>query len=57
MHYIDAHLPELLSRQHRVSDQHGERMHQTFKIFNERYSAKSLKKMILDYLWVNVLKC
>ena len=51
LHYVDIHLPELLSRQFVVSDQHGERLHQTFKTFDVRYSNKSLTKMILDYLW------
>ena len=55
MHYIDIHLPELLSRQCAVSDQHGERLHQTFKIFDTRYKGKTLTKMLLDYIWSHVV--
>ena len=47
MHYIDVHLPELLSRQMAVSDQHGERLYLTFKAFDVRYSNESLKKCLL----------
>jgi len=52
MHFIDFHLTEFLGRQYSVSDQHGERLHQTLKDFEKRYMNKSVKKMILDYLWM-----
>lgn len=54
LHYIDIHLPELLERQFQVSDQHGERLHQTFKSFDSRYAGKSLTNKILDYIWMKV---
>ena len=51
MHYIQCHLHQLLDHQYNVSDKHGEKVHQTMKIFETRYDGKSLKRLLMDFIW------
>lgn len=51
MHYIFSHLEILTNNQFLVSDEHGERMHQTFKQIEDRYAAKGEINMLAEFVW------
>lgn len=52
MHAIHHHFSVLLDRQYSVSDQHGEKMHQTMKVLEDRYDGKSCCSLLSDYIWL-----
>ena len=51
MHYVASHLQLLKERQTMVSDQHGERVHQSMKLFEERYMGKDSVRMLAEFVW------
>lgn len=54
MHYLNCHLTQFQSDLRRVSDQHGERFHQTISVFEERFpKSSSVSNMLADFLWLN----
>lgn len=52
MHAIHNHFQILLARQHQISDQHGEKVHQTMKTLEERYDGKNYCSLLSDYIWL-----
>ena len=52
MHYLLSHTDIILTNQLGVSDQHGEKMHQTMRIFEQRYEGKSPLALITDFIWM-----
>ena len=53
MHCIMSHFNKVVNNQSCVSDQHGERVHQTMRAFERRYEGKNDISMISDYIWAN----
>lgn len=51
MHYIHCHLEELLENQFLVSDEQGERIHQTMRLIEERFLGKCQKSMLCEFIW------
>ena len=55
MHYVHCHIKQLTDHQYLVSDEHGEKVHQTMKNLEVRYDGKCLSSMLSDYIWMNCL--
>lgn len=53
MHCVHSHLEHLKSTQYSVSDEHGEKVHQTMKACEAWYDGKELKSMLADFIWAN----
>lgn len=51
MHYLVSHIDKLLDDDIEISDQHGEKFHQTLLSFENRYCGKSYEHMLSDYVW------
>ena len=51
MHYLHCHIDTLRAMQFKVTDQHGEKFHQTLRQFEERYEGKKYINMLSDYMW------
>ena len=55
MHYLRSHVNLFQSDLKNISDQHGERVHQTIAIFEKRFSHSTyIANMLADFLWINV---
>lgn len=51
MHYIHCHFKHLIAKQAGVSDEHGEKMHQTMRACETWYDGKQMRSMLSDYVW------
>ena len=51
MHCVHCHFDEIFNRQFSVSDEHGERIHQTMRLIEERFIGKCQKSMLCEYIW------
>ena len=51
MHYIHCHFKHLIAKQAGVSDEHGEKIHQTMRACETRYDGKLMRSMLSDYVW------
>ena len=51
MHFLDFHLEFFPENNGDVSDKHGKRFHQDFKVFEERYEGNVRFAMMVDFCW------
>ena len=51
IHFLDSHLDFFPANLGAVSDEHGERFHQTISIMERRYQGKWNPSMMADYYW------
>jgi hypothetical protein len=52
LHFLHSHLDFFPENLGAVSDEHGERFHQTIRVLEERYSGKCQGiSMLTDYCW------
>ena len=52
IHFLKCHLdffPEDLGK---ISDEHGERFHQTIQTIEKRYQGRADERMMADFVWL-----
>ena len=54
LHYLHCHFDKFHKDLKNVSDQHGERFHQTIATFESRFAAcHNHENMLADFLWLS----
>ena len=51
IHFMASHLDFFPSDLGKISDQHGERFHQSVKLLESRYQGRNDSRMLADYCW------
>ena len=51
VHFLDSHLPFFHENVGAVSDEHGERFHQTIAVIEKRFKGKWSIEMLAEYCW------
>lgn len=51
IHYLQQHLDFFPDNLGKVSDEHGERVHQQMKKIEERFQGKPLENMLAEFVW------
>ena len=51
MHFLHSHLEFFPENNGDIGDEHGERLHQDIKFFEERYQGNVSPTMMVDFCW------
>ena len=55
IHFLHQHLNHFQENLCKLSDQHGERFHQSILSFEQRYATSPItERMLADYIWLTL---
>jgi hypothetical protein len=52
IHFLKSHIDFFPSEMEQVTDEHGERFHQTLSTLEQRYQGRADPRMMADYCWM-----
>ena len=56
IHFLHSHLDSLPLDLSKISDEHGERLHQTIQTIEKRYQGRADERMMADFCWFLKIK-